>query len=254
MRYQRGMVCLSVATLLVAAPRPDSAEEGATFAAMQIAYAREVNARTQYLAFARRADLEARPMVAYLFRAVACAESVHAANHALAIERLEGTPRSRPKDFTVAETAENLRTSIELELLERNGVYPRFADYATAECLYEPLASITYARGGEATHERLFRIALGTLEADQETLEQLPLASRVPVVLPIPPELTIRYFVCFGDGSVFTHPVGRCPNCGARGHSIVEVPCPLLTRPTGPGGPGVPDPVPVRDGDPKHGV
>lgn len=209
--------------LCMLAPAPAIAEEGATVVALEIAHGRECNARLQYLAYADRADREGYGPIAGLFRAVARAESVHAVNHEIVIAQLGGRPQWRPEAFTVRGTAENLRASVVTELGERTTVYPRFAEYARAECLYDALASMNYACGAEATHARLF----------SEALAQLELASASPgVTAPMTAlastggaqpsflswlELPPTFYICSGDGSVFTSPVKRCPNCGTGG-------------------------------------
>jgi rubrerythrin len=214
-----------VIPLLVAAARSVRAEEGGTFAAMQAAYSMEMNAQTRYLAFATRADFEAQPTIACLFRAVACAESVHAANHARAIEQLQGTPKYSPAGFVVRETGENLKTAIATELQERSFIYPRFAAYARSECLYDALASYNYAKGAEATHERMFRMALAKMEIDTQVDRGIILASFTPSVPVIGQQWSTRCFVCLGDGSLFTQPLKRCPNCGTGAGLIVEHSC-----------------------------
>jgi len=221
--------CLALATVFSFAFGSVSsiAEEGMTFSVLQVAYARELDARSQYLAFAARADLEGRASVACLFWAVARAESVHAANHAAAIVRLGGTPAWQPVSFDVHGTGENLAASILLEVAERHQVYRRFAGYARAECMYDALASINYARGAERTHEALFRNALGTL--DHPEPRQL-IASASPVVgwLPSRGDPAPTLYLCPGDGSVFSSRpgAGTCPNCGGGAAHVLALDCP----------------------------
>ncbi len=201
------------------------AEDGQTFSALQIAYCREVDARLRYLDYAERAEVDGYASVACLFRAIASAESVHAVNQRVAIEHLGGDAVWTRTVFDVAETAENLRAAIATELDERDRVYRRFADYARAECLYDALASINYARGAEATHAKLFADALERL--DRASAPQ-PL---VTVLLTISgfagsPAFLGACYVCMGDGSAFISPVKRCPNCGTGGGGIVTFACP----------------------------
>ena len=210
------------------------AEDGATIVALEIAHGREINARLQYLVFANHAEREGNGPVACLFRAVARAESVHAVNHAIVIERLGGTPDRRPESFVVRETAENLRAAIVTELREKDKVYRQFADYARAECLYEALASINYARCAEATHARLFAEALGTLNQASDSPRQGPASLAVAVSGPGVPngfETLGSFFICSGDGSVFTSPVKRCPNCGTGGSRFWVMISPPLVPP-----------------------
>jgi rubrerythrin len=209
--------------LCMLVPAPAIAEDGATIVALEIAHGRECNARLQYLAYADRADREGYGPIATLFRVVARAESVHAVNHEIVIAQLGGRPQWRAEVFTVRSTAENLRASVVTELGERSKLYPRFAEYARAECLYDALASMNYACGAEATHARFFSEALATLElasaSPGTTASTRMLASMGGTEQPFLSWLALppTFYVCSGDGSVFASPVKRCPNCGTGG-------------------------------------
>ena len=228
MKPYTAIKCLALATLfsLALGSVTSIAEEGMTFSALQVAYARELDARSQYLAFAARADLEGHSTAACLFIVVARAESVHAANHAAAIERLGGTPARQPGSFDVHGTAENLTSSILLEVAERHQVYRRFAGYARAEHMYDALASINYARGAERTHEALFRKALGTLDRT-EPQQLIAAASPMAGWLPSRGDPATTFYLCPGDGSVLSSPPGggTCANCGAGVAHVVAVDC-----------------------------
>jgi len=212
-----GMWGLLAAAMMMSTATTIRAEEGATMSAMQVAYSREVNARIQYLAFATRAGQEAQPSVACLFRALAQAESIHAARHAATIERMDGTPFYTYEDVVVLRTAQNLRTSILGEMRERETVYPLLANYARSEHLYEALTSCEYAKAAEATHERVLRAALWRLEQEEAAQVKHQIASLEPILFPTVPTPTPTYYVCPGDGCVFTHSYTNCPNCGTAG-------------------------------------
>lgn len=218
------MTLLAVGIALCAiAPAPAVAEDGATIVALEIAYGRECDARAQYLAYAQRAELEGFGPIAGLFRAVARAESVHAVNHEIVIAQLGGRAAWRPTPFIVRSTRENLRASVVTELGERAQVYPRFAEFARAECLYEALATMNYAGCAEATHARLFSMALAALELAAApagtSAATTVLASADGAASPFADWLrsSPTFHVCSGCGSVFTSPVRRCPNCGTGG-------------------------------------
>jgi rubrerythrin len=201
------------------------AEEGGTLAAMQVAYSMERNAQARYLAFATRAEYEGEAAMACLFEAAARAESVHASNHAIVITQFEATPRYAPQEFVVLGTAENLAAAIVNEQRECDVVYPRLAGYARSECMYEALASCNYARGAEATHERVFRAALAMLERKPAVERGFITVSFAPSAPALRNGPAMRCFVCLGDGSLFTEPQRRCPNCGTGGRRIVEQGC-----------------------------
>ena len=205
------LLVTAIASAVIAA-RPAPAEEGATYAALQIAYDREMNARSRDLAYAARAEREGHPGTGCMFTAVARAESVHAANHAVAIRRLGGVPRWQLASTVVRGTRENLRTAIDNERREHDAVYPRLAAFARAEFLYDALASLNYARSAEATHATLFAHALERL-ATQDPGP--PLLVLLVVGSLAPPEPVSSCHVCLGDGSVYLQPMKRCPNCGS---------------------------------------
>lgn len=198
---------LAGVALCALTPAPAIAEDGATIVALELAHGRECNARLQYLACADRADREGYGPIAGLFRAVARAESVHAVNHEIVIAQLGGRPQWRREAFTVRSTIENLRAAIVTELGERSKVYPRFAEYARAECLYDALASMNYACGAEATHARLFSEALATLElASASPGVRAPgtaLASTGGAQQPFPGwlEFPPTFYICSGMGA-----------------------------------------------------
>jgi hypothetical protein len=75
------------------------------------------------------------------------------------------------------------------------------------------------------THERLFRAALWRLEQSVAKDQEFLLVSLRPVVFETPREPCPTFFVCLGDGSLFTDEVKRCPNCGANGDRIVRCSC-----------------------------
>ncbi len=223
-RVAAGFLALMGATLLAPGARVAIAEEGATRAAMHIAYGREVEAGVRYMAFAHRAEREGHLQAACLFYAAARAESVHAANVALALEQMGDRPRAQIRSFAVRATAENLKRSMAVERDERDRVYVIFAGHARHECLYEPLATFNYARGAEATHAGLFAQALEALNRPIEPPPSYAIVSAVPIVLPDPPEKPGAYFVCTVDGSLFASlPAPRCPNCGAGRDRIVAM-------------------------------
>ena len=194
------------------------AEEGATYAALQVAFQRELDARLCYLSFAARAEREGRQATACLFRAIATAESIHAIRFRMLIEQSGGVARWRPRKPVVGTTRDNLRAAIGAERRENLAVYPRFADYARPEFLYEPLAWFNYVRGAEATHARMFSAALERLEASGPDLPLTILVTAGPLATApasAPPETHRDCHLCLDDGSAFAAPVKRCPNCNA---------------------------------------
>lgn len=187
--------------------------EGTALTALQVAFRAERNAQLHYRLFARIAARENAREASRLFAAIAVAESIHAENHRREIERLGGRAEYEIESVVVGNTAFNLRTAIELEHLEHSVVYRERAKFAEMECDFEALASLTYARRAEETHEHMFRRALAHLE---DAVRPTLLASLVPVSLP-GERLPARpvAVICVGCGSAFEcRPGHSCPNCG----------------------------------------
>lgn len=139
--------------MAVQAP-PTRGEGSMTLAALRIVHQRECDARQQYDAFAARAEEEGYLGVRDLFTALKQGEEVHVRIHEVSLGRMEVTPVVAPSGFLVDSTARNLCVSFETELNERNAVYGRLMEHARAECQYDALAGLRYARDAEATHAR----------------------------------------------------------------------------------------------------
>ena len=190
--------------------RYTAAEDGVTLAALRIAYDRECNSRADYGAYALRAEADGMPVAALAFRVVAIAESVHASLQAERIRDLGAEPTWTPKSIVVHATEENLHTAIENEAHEYASVYPQLVDQSRPEFLYDALRALEYARAAEATHANLFTDVLRDLEPIRTPpMQATAIASFAAVE-------ASGFYVCLGDGSVFTHPIhGSCPNCGS---------------------------------------
>jgi rubrerythrin len=190
-----------------------AAEDGVTFAALKIALNRECNSRLHYLAYARRAEADGMTQAALAFRVAAIAESVHAALQAKCIRDFGEEPAWTVESVVVRTTEENLRTAIENEVHEYAYVYRRLVDESRAECLYNAMASLHYPRAAEATHANLFREVLKGLEPIGMPVM---IAAASTTLLSSVGERAKGFYVCMGDGSVFTRPIhGSCPNCGS---------------------------------------
>lgn len=218
-------VFLTIMVALVAGAGRVHADEGATLAALEIAYGREMNAHAHGLAYAAQAQREGHCEAACLFRASAAAESIHAARIAAAIERLDARPAWTPASVVVRGTAENLMACLERKMAERDRIYPRFAALAREECLYDAGAVFEYAREAIGTEVVMFETVLGRLERE-ETPPTIALAS-TPGIDPAAPEAcAATYYLCSGDGSLFAGPIARgCPHCGTRGSHSLDLSC-----------------------------
>ena len=132
---------------------------------LQTAYKGESNAHARYLAFAEQAEKEGYAQVAVLFRAAACAEEIHLANHAAVIWKLGATPEARLEMSLVGSTMDNLEKSAgKGEAYERDIMYPEFIKIAELEGIPEAVDSFRYALEAEAEHYNLFAAAIRHLD------------------------------------------------------------------------------------------
>jgi rubrerythrin len=141
--------------------RADVAPSGKTLDNLQAAFIGESNARVRYLAFAKKADADGLAPVASLFRAAARAEEIHAASHAVVIQKLGAVPQANIEEPTVGSTKENLAAAIKGESYERDTMYPEFIRVAASERQSDALKSFSYAKAAEAEHAKLYTSALG---------------------------------------------------------------------------------------------
>ena len=131
---------------------------------LQTAFNGESNAHARYLAFAVKADQEGYGGVASLFRAVARAEKIHAANHLAEIQKLGGSAQAKIDSPEVKSTKENLEVSIRGERYERDIMYPDFYKQARAVGNNDAFRTFNYAREAEAEHAKLFEEAYSNLD------------------------------------------------------------------------------------------
>ena len=148
------------------------------------AFAGESQANQSYLAFAKKADNENLPTITRLFRAAAAAETVHAQNHAAAMEM-------------VGPTLDNLKTAAAGEKAEFKEMYPAFIEQAEKEGNGQARQTFDHANQVEQIHHGLYSEGIKTLEKG----EDLP---------------DTKIFVCRGCGNtVEGQAPEKCPICGA---------------------------------------
>lgn len=123
---------------------------------LQAAYNGESNAHARYLAFAKKADQDGYAQAASLFRAAARAEQIHAANHAVVIKKLGGTPEAKIETPAVKSTKENLEAAVKGETYERDVMYPEFLKQARAEKNTDAIQTFNFAKSAEAEHAKLY--------------------------------------------------------------------------------------------------
>jgi rubrerythrin len=144
------------------------------------AFAGEAKAAARNSAFARRARAEGLPPVAALFKAVAEAERVHAAE---LLPYLEGA---------VGSSEENLRAAFEHEIAAKGQHYPPIIAAAIKAGRPDLEWALVRARDVEARHAELYKRALSALAAERE----------------------VAYHVCEVCGYVFDGALPeQCPVC-----------------------------------------
>ena len=125
------------------------------------AYQNESNAVRRYEAFAKKADTEKLPQIARLFRAAAESEAIHRNIQKKAILKLGGKPATFEFDrIPGTSTAENLKTAIKDEIVERDSLYPVFLAKARADTAKAAVRAFNYAIAGEKRHAEYFQSAL----------------------------------------------------------------------------------------------
>lgn len=135
---------------------------------LRTALEHESNARLRYLEFAAKADGEGWHGIASLFRAVACAELIHAANHGRILHQLGVIAEHLQQPVEVKATFDNVSSALAAELFEAETMYPRFIELARALRDVAAVRTFTWALHAEKTHARLFNEALALLEIDDE--------------------------------------------------------------------------------------
>jgi len=155
------------------------------------AFAGEAKAHIRLLAFARRAEEEGYAQIAKLFRAVATAEEVHAANHLRVLD-----------EAITGITEENLAFSFERETTINEVTYPQFILEAEGEGERAAVQSFTYARDVEEGHARLYKKAMEHLLQDEPS----------------------DYYVCGVCGYTSDGVLpDQCPVCGAKSEAFIKV-------------------------------
>ncbi|MGB9701075.1 MAG: rubrerythrin family protein [Thermodesulfobacteriota bacterium] len=110
---------------------------------LKSAFAGESQAHMKYTIFADKAEEEGFNNMARLFRAIAYAERVHAANH---LNALNG----------INLTVDNLEVAMEGERFEVNEMYPAYKAVADLQDEKKAAKSMHYALEAEKIHEALY--------------------------------------------------------------------------------------------------
>jgi len=123
----------------------------------------------RYLHFADQADREHFPNIGRLFRAIACAEQIHAGDHYNELKHLDGGfVANSMAAFGPGDTKKNLRLAIAGEEFEINEMYPAYLEVARFQGEKGAQQSFTWAYGTEKMHKVLFEKARDAVENDKD--------------------------------------------------------------------------------------
>jgi rubrerythrin len=199
-----------------ATPNAHAARYPVTAAAMREAHEAEMTVYYRYIEFGRRALNEGYRGVAYLFRAFASAELIHANNFGRVLSRLGGevAPVAKPR-VDAGSTRDNLIAAAEVEATSVDAYYPKLLEQIRPEGHGDAMEVVRWAWATEKQHREDIR----QIQRWSPTFfEQV--AKRID-------EKTGQYYVCQACGNtVHKVPARTCPVCsGASSHfRLIEPP------------------------------
>lgn len=184
-----------------------------TIEALQQRYVDEVQAHSKYGAYAKKAVEEDYPNIAYLFRALAASEAVHARNFATLLKELGADVPSVPSSVEVTTTRKHLKQATDVEADEIDREYPEILKRIEPEGYSKAIENITYAWEAEKQHRELI------LKIRNASVRFFGL-----LVKHIEGDPT-RYYVCDICGSTTNElPATQCPICRHPAQHYEEVP------------------------------
>jgi rubrerythrin len=124
----------------------------------------ESNAYNIYQAFSQKAEKEGYPRIAHLFRAVLRSIKVQMENHAEAVKKMNGTPKSDLKTPMVKSTEENLQIAVKEEFGRYSHLYPAFLKKARRERNKIALRTFNFSKSAAGEHLNFFKEASAHLE------------------------------------------------------------------------------------------
>lgn len=128
-----------------------------TLRILQLAYRAEMVAHNHYVGFTARAVKEGFPNIAYLFKAFATSEVIHADNYATTLLRLRETADQVANGIVVEDTQSNLRTAAKNELEKIEQTYPEFLKALQTEDYDDAIVSSMWAWKSHRQHEKQIR-------------------------------------------------------------------------------------------------
>ncbi|MBI2830864.1 MAG: rubrerythrin family protein [Chloroflexi bacterium] len=171
-----------------------------TVSNLRNAHGGESMAHMRYKIWGDKAEQEGYPNIARLFRAIASAETVHAASHFRALKDQVGDKLCASMAvFGLGGTSQNLQGGIDGETYEITEMYPTFLETAKLQREKGAQLSFTYAFEGEKTHAALFQKAKQAIDSGKKDVNLGPVSV-----------CTVCGWTCEGDLP------DECPICNAK--------------------------------------
>ena len=136
--------------------RPIGVEDLTVIRHLETAFEEETRNTATCRAYAARADDEGYHGVASLFRAVARAEQIHAANHARVLRHMSGPATAEIPLPPVEGSIENLRAALADQRFEVDYLYPTFLTAAVPLVDSTAIRTFHWALEADKSHVRLF--------------------------------------------------------------------------------------------------
>ena len=141
---------------------------------LKSAFGGESMAHMRYLIWGESAKKEKFINVANLFKAVAYAEHVHAANHFRELKKEIGEASvTAGAGFGMTTTSENLQGAIDGENYEVDQMYPAFISVANMQEEKSSIRSFQFALEAEKTHAALFSSAKEMVDSGKDFDERM---------------------------------------------------------------------------------
>ncbi|WP_432822915.1 rubrerythrin family protein [Trichloromonas sp.] len=121
------------------------------------AYRTEMIAHNHYLGYTAKAVREGFPNIAYLFRAFAVSEKIHADNYVRILTSMEEAAGIIPSGIEVKGTQANLKRAAQKELEKIETTYPGFLRDLETEACDEAIVNCMYSWKSHRQHERKVR-------------------------------------------------------------------------------------------------
>jgi rubrerythrin len=139
---------------------------GTTSDNLQTCFDAESRESQLYTKYADKADAEGYHQVASMFRAVARAEAIHAAQKSELIKKMGGTPTLSEisEDPPVGTTRENVESASAAETRENETMYPAFVEQARSEKKSDAEHSFKVCMAAEPGHRLLFQQILKDMD------------------------------------------------------------------------------------------